>query len=81
MNIMNRIIENKLVVINGEKVGNRDNIGVGIKRNKLLCTKQAMRIYCTPQDIEPIFYNNVKQNIICKNSESLFCIPETNIIL
>ena len=24
MNIMNRIIENKLVVINGEKVGNRE---------------------------------------------------------
>ena len=41
MNIMNRnrLIENKLVVINGEKVGKRDNIGVGIKRNKLLCTK------------------------------------------
>ena len=41
MNIMNRnrLIENKLVVINGEKVGKRDNIGVEIKRYKLLCTK------------------------------------------
>ena len=45
MNIMNRIIENKLVVINGEKVGKRDNIGVGIKRNKLLCTKQWIKVH------------------------------------
>ena len=28
--------------------------------------------------IQPIFYNNFKWGIICKNIESICCTPETN---
>ena len=47
--------------------------GQGIKRHKLLYVKnkQATKIYCTAQGIQPIFYNNFKWSIIHKNIESL----------
>ena len=41
-------------------------------------------IYCTEQGEQPIFYNNMKWNIITNgigNFESLSCIPETNNIV
>ena len=32
------------------------------------------------KNIQPIFYNNFKWSIIYKNTESLCCTPETNIV-
>ena len=43
--------------------------------------KYAARIYYTAAGTEPIFYNNFKWNMIYKNTESLCCTPETNIML
>ena len=38
-------------------------------------------MYCTTQEIQPIFYNNYKWSIIFKSCESLYCTPVTYIIL
>ena len=48
---------------------------------KLICIKWATRIYCTPQRIQSIFYNNYTWSITFKNCESLYCIPVTYMIL
>ena len=41
----------------------------------------TLRICCTAQRIEPIFYNNYTWSMTFKSCESLYCIPETSIIL
>ena len=73
------IMDNKLVVTNGEKRGRRGSIegGKGSKRYKQLGIKYITRIYCTTQGIEPIFYNNFQWSIAFKNNESLQCTPVT----
>ena len=38
-------------------------------------------MYCTVQGNYPIFYNNHKWNILYNNFKSLYCTPETDIIL
>ena len=37
--------------------------------------------FYTAQGIQPIFYNNLKLNIIHKNIKSLYCTLKTNIVL
>ena len=64
-----------------EKRG-RGNVREGFNRHKLLCIKQiSLRIYCTAQRIEPIFYNDYEWTIICRKLEPLSCTAETNVIL
>ena len=56
-------------------------MGEGINRYKLLCTKLAIRIYCTTWKIWLIFYNNYNWSRAFKNCELLCCTLVTyNII-
>lgn len=68
----NRFTENKLVVISGERKGEGIQ-GHETKRYKLLYIKEATRIHCTAQGMQPIFYKICKSRITSKNCESVCC--------
>ena len=70
--------EIKLVFTSGE----RGKIGVGDSEAQTTMYKVSkLQGYIVQyREIQPIFYNNFKWNIIYKNIESLCCIPETNIV-
>ena len=62
--------------------GEGQDKGRGLKdTNYRVQNRLATRIYCTEQKIQSIIYCNFKWCIVLKNTESLCCISETNIIL
>ena len=53
-------------------------VGVG----ESLCKVDKQQEYIVQhKEIQPLFHNNFKWSIICKNTESLWDIPSANIIL
>ena len=74
-------IENKPVVTSREKGEGRKDRGKGLKGTNYHVLNKITRIYYTTQGIQPICYNNSKQDITFKNCESLCCTLETYIIL
>ena len=78
----NRFIdkEKKLVVTSGKRGGERQGCGIKIQTTMYKINKQEGYIV-QHREIQPLFCNKLKWNIIYKNTESLCCTPETNIIL
>ena len=66
----------------GRGKGGGTNQGYGINRYRPLYIKWiSNKDVLFHRETYPISYNNLQWNIMCKNPESLGCMPETNTIL
>ena len=74
-------VENKLMVISREREERRGKIMIGDYETQTTVYKNKQQEYIVQHgEIQPLFCNNLKWNIIYKNVDSLCCTPETNFV-